>query len=183
MKEQITQCRSAGGVRYELTRKRVRNINLRVRADGTVAVSAPARAPVARVDEFVASRAEWIEDARRKQARRAADEAARPVPDKETALALFAASSARIWPLFAAIRPAPPELRVRDMRSRWGVCDPGKNRITLALRLAARELELIDYVLLHEYCHFVWPDHQPHFWALVARYMPDWKARRARLRG
>lgn len=123
------QHRTAGGVCYELTRKRVRNINLRVRADGTVAVSAPARTPLARVDEFVAGRAGWIADARQRQARRAADEAARPVPDKDAALALFAASSARIWPLFAGIRPAPPEIRVRDMRSRWGVCCPDKNQI------------------------------------------------------
>ena len=52
-----------------------------------------------------------------------------------------------------------------------------------ALDKISREPDLIDYVMLHEYCHFVWPDHQPHFWALVARYMPDWKERRARLRG
>ena len=183
MAQSETQHRTAGGVEYELTRKRVRNINLRVRADGTVAVSAPARTPLGRVDEFVAGRAGWIADARQRQAQRAAAEAARPVPDKAAALALFEASSARIWPLFAGIRPVPPEIRVRDMRSRWGVCCPAKNRITLALRLASREPDLIDYVMLHEYCHFVWPDHQPHFWALVARYMPDWKERRARLRG
>ena len=41
MAQSETQHRTAGGVEYELTRKRVRNINLRVRADGTVAVSAP----------------------------------------------------------------------------------------------------------------------------------------------
>ena len=104
-------------------------------------------------------------------------------PDREEARRVFTAVLAELYPLFQPLGVAEPGLKIRDMRSRWGVCDPGKNRITLALRLAAREPELIDYVLLHEYCHFVWPDHQPHFWALVARYMPDWKARRARLRG
>lgn len=130
----------------------------------------------------MAGRAGWIAAARARLAARAAAEAARPVPDREAALARFAASSARIWPLFADRLSAPPELRVREMRSRWGVCCPAKNRITLALRLAARDEALIDYVMLHEYCHFFRPDHQPAFWALVARYMPDWKARRARLR-
>lgn len=178
----LPQRRVAGGVTYELTRKRVRNLNLRVRADGTVAVSAPPRAAAGAVDAFVAGRAGWIEAARARAAARAQAEAARPLPDAETALALFAASSARIWPLFADRLPAPPEIRVREMRSRWGVCCPAKNRITLALRLAARDEELIDYVMLHEYCHFIHPDHQPAFWALVARHMPDWKARRARLR-
>ena len=41
------QYRAAGGVRYEFKRKRVKNINLRVRADGSVAVSAPLGAPLA----------------------------------------------------------------------------------------------------------------------------------------
>ena len=51
------QYRAAGGVRYEFKRKRVKNINLRVRADGSVAVSAPLGAPLAQVDAFVAGRA------------------------------------------------------------------------------------------------------------------------------
>lgn len=44
------ECRHAGGIDYTLTRRRVRNLNLRVRADGSVAVSAPARVPLAAVD-------------------------------------------------------------------------------------------------------------------------------------
>lgn len=42
--------RTAGGVEYELTRKTVKNLNLRVRADGTVHVSAPRRTPLSEVD-------------------------------------------------------------------------------------------------------------------------------------
>lgn len=37
--------RTAGGITYTLTRRRVRNINLRVRADGSVAASASPRVP------------------------------------------------------------------------------------------------------------------------------------------
>ena len=45
--------RTAGGITYTLTRRRVRNINLRVRADGSVAASASPRVPAAYVDAFV----------------------------------------------------------------------------------------------------------------------------------
>lgn len=61
------------GVDVELTRKRVRNINLRVRQDATVCVSAAPRVPLRAIEELVASRKAWIEDARRRigeQARR-----------------------------------------------------------------------------------------------------------------
>ena len=42
-RKQETQLRTAGGIRYELTRKKVKNLNIRVREDGTVAVSVPLR--------------------------------------------------------------------------------------------------------------------------------------------
>ena len=55
-----------GGVPYEFTRKRVKNINVRVRRDGTVAVSAPLRAPLADVERFLASKENWLAQARRR---------------------------------------------------------------------------------------------------------------------
>ena len=57
--------RTAGGITYTLTRRRVRNINLRVRADGSVAASASPRVPAAYVDAFVTARADWVRTALR----------------------------------------------------------------------------------------------------------------------
>lgn len=178
------QTRTAGGLAYTLERKRVKNLNLRVRPDGSVWASAPRRASGASVDAFVAARADWV---RRQQAvlRAAAEaEAAEPLPGRQAALALFEEVSAEIFPLFRGVLGGrPPELRVRQMTSRWGVCCPAKRRITLALRLAGKPRPLVEYVVLHEYCHFVHPDHQAGFWALLEGYMPDAKARRRALRG
>ena len=73
------QQRTAGGITYTLTRRRVRNINLRVRADGSVAASASARVPVSYVDAFVAARADWVRSAQARAAvRREREEAERP---------------------------------------------------------------------------------------------------------
>lgn len=49
-----------GAITYELVRKRVQNINLRVRRDGTIAVSAPYGEPLDRIEGFVRSKEEWI---------------------------------------------------------------------------------------------------------------------------
>ena len=58
------------GIEFELTRKRVKNINLRIHPpDGRVTVSAPPRTSEAQIAEFVAAKADWI---RRHQARIAA---------------------------------------------------------------------------------------------------------------
>ena len=152
------QYRAAGGVRYEFKRKRVKNINLRVRADGSVAVSAPLGAPLAQVDAFVAGRARWIEAARVRALARGEEEQRPCSVSREDAQR--------------------PVLKVRQMKTRWGVCVPAKRQITFSLRLAEKPRAAVEYVVLHEYAHFVRADHSPAFWAVVARYMPDYKARR-----
>lgn len=68
--------RTAGGITYTLTRRRVRNINLRVRADGSVAASASPRVPAAYVDAFVTARADWVRTAQARAAARREREAA-----------------------------------------------------------------------------------------------------------
>ena len=62
--------RRAGGVEYELARRRVKNLNLHVRADGSVAVSVPLQTSLREADEFVAAHSVWIGQARERQRRR-----------------------------------------------------------------------------------------------------------------
>ncbi len=175
--------RTAGGVAYTLERRRVKNINLRVRGDGSVAVSAPPRVAVGRVDAFVASRAAWIAQARERAMFRAAEQARPCAVPPDEAMALFSGVSEQVFPLFADVLGGErPLIKVRDMKSRWGVCTPAKRQIVFALRLAEKPHAAIEYVVLHEYAHFLHPDHSPAFWAVVARYMPDYKVRRALLR-
>ena len=181
--DDLAQQRSAGGVCYQLVRKRVKNINLRIRRDGSVAVSAPRRTPAAHIDAVVAGRAEWIAKARA-QALEDEAEARRPCAvSREEALALFTELSDAVFPLFAqALDGRRPALKVRQMKTRWGVCAPTKRQITLNLRLAEKPRAAAEYVVLHEYAHFIHPNHSPAFWAVVARYMPDYRARRALLK-
>ena len=177
------QTRYAGGVTYVLTRKKVRNLNMRITKNGEVAVSANPRVTLAQVDAFVAAHAEWVQQKQQEYKSRQQIAENSPVPDKASALALFAGVSEQVFPLFREILGGQmPQLTVRNMSTRWGVCNPSKRHITLALGLAAVPLPLIQYVVLHEYCHFVHPNHQPEFWALMERYMPDAKARRRALR-
>lgn len=182
-KDDTPRQRSAGGVCYVLVRKRVKNINLRVRRDGSVAVSAPRRTPLAQIDAFVAGRAAWIAKART-QVLAAEAEAQRPCAvSREEAMALFAEISEAFFPLFAGVLDGRrPVLKVRQMKTRWGVCAPAKRQITLNLRLAEKPRAAVEYVVLHEYAHFVHPDHSPAFWAVVARVLPDYKERRALLK-
>ena len=83
------QTRTVAGVTYTLTRRRVRNINLRVRTDGSVAASAAPRVSVMKVDAFVASKADWVRSAQARVAARREQEAAQQpeLPTRAEALA------------------------------------------------------------------------------------------------
>ena len=70
----------------------------------------------------------------------------------------------------------------QTMRTRWGSCNVKERRITLAARLALMPPEAVEYVVVHEYCHFLQPNHSPAFWAEVEKLLPDWKERRALLK-
>lgn len=74
-------------------------------------------------------------------------------------------------------------LRTRKMSTRWGVCDTRKKIITLNTELIKKDIDLIDYVIVHELCHFFEANHSKNFWALVAQAFPNYKEARKRLRG
>ena len=173
------QQRQAGDVCYQLARRRVKHLNLRVRSDGTVAVSIPMRASVRQADAFVLAHRDWILTAVRRQQSRAA----KPLPDRAAALEHFTELSRAVFPAFAGVLGGQmPAIKVRAMTSRWGVCNPARRQITFALALCNEPAEAQEYVVVHEFCHFLVPNHSPAFWAQVERLMPDWKARRALLR-
>ncbi|HIX65680.1 MAG TPA: M48 family metallopeptidase [Candidatus Anaerotruncus excrementipullorum] len=176
--------RQAEGIDYRLTRKPVKNLNLRVSAQGEVAVSAPRWVPLQEVDRFVASRRAWILAARERMELRAQQEAQARAEDysDEECLRLFGRISDEIWPQFQGQIPRQPQLRVRWMKSRWGVCHPGKGYITLNKRLMGQPLAAVEYVVLHEYVHFLEPNHQAGFHREMARRMPDYRERRKLLR-
>ena len=66
-----------------VVRKRVKNLNLRVRADGTVTLSIPQHLPLSRAREFLDRKGEWIaERVRRNIERRPSPDLAGELPDR-----------------------------------------------------------------------------------------------------
>jgi hypothetical protein len=73
-----------------------------------------------------------------------------------------------------------PQIVVREMRSRWGNCDPD-DRITLNIKLILVPEELIDYVIYHELCHLKEHHHGKAFYSLLDRVLPEWRERKRKL--
>lgn len=73
-------------------------------------------------------------------------------------------------------------LRIRRMKTRWGVCNQSSMAITLNTELIHKDVTLIDYVIIHELCHFKHMNHSNKFWQEVEKYYPYYKLARKRLK-
>ena len=72
------------------------------------------------------------------------------------------------------IRVSPREIKVRNYKTRWGSCD-NKGRLTFNFHLIKAPHEIVDYVVIHELCHMIQPNHSKFFWNEVARFDPSFK--------
>ena len=215
---------------YNLERKQVRNLNLRVRKDGSVWVSANADVPCGEIDTFVTSKAPYILKALdrfhemaqyrpqlkqyvggetftilgrglRLQVMQAAKDSisadgvyihlgVRDLSDTEKkrrivnkfldqqCKTVFGDVMDALYPLFQKYGVQKPSLRIRDMETRWGSCLAKKGIITLNKRLLEAPRHCIEYVVMHELCHLVHPNHSRQFYAFLTMLMPDWKERK-----
>lgn len=75
-----------------------------------------------------------------------------------------------------------PNLKIRKMKTRWGVCNRKNNNVTLNSELIKYGIQQIDYVIIHELSHFVHFNHSKDFWNLVAKYCKDYKEIRKSLK-
>ena len=73
-------------------------------------------------------------------------------------------------------------VRIGNQKTRWGSCSSNGN-IRLNWRLVMAAPDLAEYVIVHELAHMLVMNHSPQFWAVVARHIPDHRARRKRLNG
>jgi len=167
-------------INYKLTRKRnMKNIVLRVR-DGEVLISANPRVPISEIERIVQSKSEWIEKQLAKP----------PKPklelkhfDRDPCLHKFGKIAENIYPLVASRISKQPEMYVKPYKSRWGVAYPKRGYIILNTQLFDKSEQAIEYVILHEYVHFIVPNHGERFHELMRELMPDYKDRKKLLRG
>lgn len=185
----------AGGIEVEVERRRVRNLNLRVRPDGSAHLSIPARATLDDARRFLAAHEAWlVASVRRRTGEAAPDDGLVPlwgqlVP-RQDGLSddeLYRAELERRLPGVARRMEAATGLRasawqLRAMTSRWGSCTPGTARVRVNVRLAAYPPECLDYVVAHELTHLAEPSHNERFHELLGRAFPNEREARALLR-
>lgn len=167
-------------ISYVLTRKNVKNINLRVRLDGTVTVSAPSSVPLAKIESFIQSKANFILKAQSEFSKttKTNDKKLEFIHNER----MLEEVLIEAFEDFKSYNFQMPTLKVRTMKTRWGSCTPAHNSITLNRNLLAYPRETIKYVATHELCHMIHPNHSKDFYDLLTQIMPNWKILREQLR-
>ena len=190
--QERTVCAGGKKIKYILERKQVKNINLRVRPDGSVNVSASPRIDTSYIDDFVLSKVEFILKALERfesaetTERQFQEELVKAKSGQESLLAdpaIFTEILDEVYPAFIPYGIVRPKLRIRTMKSCWGSCLVNKGIITLNRKLLMQPRECIEYVVVHELCHFIHPNHSKEFYKFMEQFMPDWKERKGRLNG
>ncbi len=220
-------------ITYLLEQKQVKNLNLRIRKNGKVYVSANPLVPVQEIDNFVVQKSSYIIRAVN-QFRQM--QQYQPVPkryvsgetfyiqgrglrlvvaqaDKDSLISdgvflhlnvknpedyekkrrmvtkyldqqcreVFQEELDHLYPAFRKYGVDMPQLRIRDMETRWGSCLAKKGIITLNKRLLGVPRNCIEYVVMHELCHLVHPNHSKQYYQFLTMMMPDWKQRKEAL--
>ena len=235
MKEQRNITLAGETISYTLERKAVKNINMRLRPETGLLVSAPMHVPSERVEQILQQHAAKILQTLHQYAAAAEKPKQYPVHYTAGEPVLYLGKSCRlavergsresvlvqgetlrllvkqpeneqirkqvfdswwenacekavrnlcraVYPVFEAKGVAYPEIRFRHMVSQWGNCRPTRGVLTFNLRLLAAPVRCMEYVVMHEFSHFLHPDHSPAFYAEIAAELPDWKQLQKQLR-
>lgn len=220
-------------IEYDLQRKRVKNINLRIKPDKSITVSANPRVPESKIERFIIEKQEFILRALEKYSKM---QKSLPKPkqyiDGETVkefgqdltLKVFLAKKnyveidkpfinlyvkdlenvllkkkvlekwqykqveetitnfcKTIYPLFKKYCGDFPTIKFRKMTSRWGSCNFVRKILTFNYALINAPIECVEYVVYHEFTHFIETNHSKKFYFALSNFLPNYKERKKKL--
>ncbi len=170
-------------IEYTLRRRRgTRRVSISLHPEHGVILSLPWYIPEAAGQDFLKSKAEWIESKMAWLAKHPVNKLAIPKADKprlkRLALQLVRDRLAFFNQHYGL---SFKKISIRQQKTRWGSCSKS-GTISFNIKLAIIDSALADYVVVHELCHVQEMNHSAKFWALVAQTIPDYKERRKKLK-
>ena len=192
------QCLSEAGIELQISKKRVKNINFRLKPY-LLMVSVPTFISPVQMAQSIAKRVPWaienhaqvLEQYKRKQSASTTSSLINSpillwgIPQSfslnhDEKIAYYRQQLSDITPaLFDKWQPivgaTANEIRLKKMHTRWGSCNTRARRIWLSVYLPTYPIECTEYVIVHELCHLHHSNHSAAFWQTVATAMPDYR--------
>ena len=167
-------------MQYRVIRSARRTLSLELTPSGELLVRAPYAAGDAEVAAFAEAHRGWVDSHLPKVLARQ-----RPPLTKEEERSLRHLARADLpvrtarWAALMGIDYT--GVSITSARHRFGSCN-SRGKICYSFRLLEFPEEVIDYVVVHELAHRLEMNHSSRFYAIVERYLPDYRRRRALLR-
>ena len=161
-------------IEYDLQYKKVKNINLRIKHDGKIFVSANKSVPGEYIEEFLLRKKEFILNVLDKY------ENMIKLPkiqyfDERELISYITEFSKEIYPYYKEKGIEYPKIKFRKMVSCWGICRSLKGELTFNKNLKYAPKECVRYVVWHEFTHFLIPNHSDKFYSELSKVCPEWK--------
>lgn len=161
-------------ITYDLQYKKVKNINLRIKYDGNICVSANKRVSQKVINEFLLSKEDFLFRVLEKYQNKN-DVLPNAVFREDEIQNVIFNLCEKVYPYFKKQGVKYPVIKFRKMVSRWGSCHTTKGILTFNTFLMYAPVECIEYVVLHEFTHFLQANHSEKFYKELEKVCPDWK--------
>ena len=87
----------------------------------------------------------------------------------------------KMYPIIEKHGVVRPAVCVKKMTTLWGSCSRRTQKINLNFYLYKASVPCVEYVILHELAHFLYPYHNKDFYDFITIHMPDWQDRKKQL--
>ena len=218
---------------YDFSRKKIKNINMRIHTDGSVFVSAPLGVSYKTVEYFITSRADWIikhidrltassnesaielksgacisilgqkyvlsvKMSKVKSCYIQGNELTVNLQEPTDTQAIKKSLSVFLESIlketldtmshdiyekdFKALNVSYPDIHIRKMKARWGSCHSKNSKVIFNKQLVFLPPKCIEYIIYHEFTHFIHPNHSQEFYKTLKSFLPDFYERKNELK-
>lgn len=168
-------------IKYNLQCKKVKNINLRIKADGSINVSANKDVKLETIEGFIISKKDIILSTLEKYTNKVLTPQRSYFSECEVK-EMILITCEKVYPYFKNKGVKYPQIKFRKMISQWGSCNFKRGILTFNINLMYAPSECIEYVVIHEFTHFLQPNHSVHFYSELEKVCPLWKEHKRRLK-
>ncbi len=168
-------------MKYTLELSKRRTISISVKG-GELLVKAPTGTSVERIEAVVLKHKKWIEKHISIEKERAKIDAALTegeIAALKRAARTYLSEKTKYYSEIMGLKYG--RITITSAKTRFGSCSQ-KGNISYSYRLMLYPEAAREYVVVHELAHLVEMNHSPRFYAIVEKYLPDYKARRKLLK-
>lgn len=167
---------------YEIIYAKRKSLSLQIKPDLTILVRAPFGTSKKYIDEFVSKHSDWIERKCNEISSRTINPYSftdKEINELKKKTLEFVLPRVEYYANLMGLKPS--KIGVSSAKRRFASCSSAGG-LNFSFRLCLYPREAIDYVVVHELAHMKEMNHSKRFWAVVEKYMPDYKERRQLLK-